>query len=423
MNAYDLEGITECSRRLKEITASLEMHNPMKAIAASFEVIKPETLDYFQNKAKANLSYLKNTQGLRDELLQIERSQIYAFSRLNDELIKGISASISTPMIEALNSSVAAFDYQGIAKSITSAFENTRITEAANIALLANSRQLTSLVASSFPRGLKTAIKNIDRQTAQVLSQSTSLQFDFNCLNFCIDGNQANNASIEAAKLLAHSLLLFDKFTDEDMVSFLNHCAMHPGLQLKHTVGRRLYEIVRNWSSFIDFQQDEYYHARKLDADTCPYSENEMCQTPRGMSGHGRFNNIGESHYYISDTREGAIAEIRNHARTGDYAIQVARVTPSKPIKMIDLSTNSPRNVFLDYCRYAPIHDDGTYIKREYLIPSFFATCCKDVGIEGIKYYGTKSYNNCVVWNDGYFKTKTFDFVNKDGSARAGIAL
>ena len=42
-------------------------------------------------------------------------------------------------------------------------------------------------------------------------------------------------------------------------------------------------------------------------------------------------------------------------------------------------------------------------LSREYLMPCYVSDCCEALGFEGIKYYGSKEYNNYVAWSDGYF--------------------
>lgn len=54
------------------------------------------------------------------------------------------------------------------------------------------------------------------------------------------------------------------------------------------------------------------------------------------------------------------------------------------------------------YLRFS-LTDKSDKMPKEYLIPCFVADCCKCIGFEGIKYYGSKEYNNYVVWDDGFF--------------------
>ena len=40
---------------------------------------------------------------------------------------------------------------------------------------------------------------------------------------------------------------------------------------------------------------------------------------------------------------------------------------------------------------------------KEYLLPNYVASCCREIGIDGIKYRST-GYNCCVLWKDDYFE-------------------
>ena len=153
----------------------------------------------------------------------------------------------------------------------------------------------------------------------------------------------------------------------------------------------------------IDFDHDTYYHARILPEGHCPYTENELRQAPYGVTWHGRFNYVGQSHYYFSDVQKGALLEVAKHSK--EKQVQIATLKPSRKIKMIDLSGElTTQNKFLEYCRFNPSPDQYPNIKREYLLPCYVANCCEMHGIEGIKYYGSKEYKNYVSWNDSYFK-------------------
>ena len=93
--------------------------------------------------------------------------------------------------------------------------------------------------------------------------------------------------------------------------------------------------------------------------------------------------------------------EVSKH--TKEPRVQIAKLRPTRPIRMIDLSQDlKTKNKFLDYCRFGATNTN-LHIQREYLLPCFVADCCRESGIEGIKYYGSKEYKNYVSWDDSYF--------------------
>lgn len=127
-----------------------------------------------------------------------------------------------------------------------------------------------------------------------------------------------------------------------------------------------------------------------------------MLKAPLNVSSHGRYNPIGKSCYYICETKEGAVAEIRKHSGGTKPDIQVVGLRAIKPAKIIDLSGEiKGTNRFIEHLRYTVDNEDGKIIK-EYLLPNFVASCCKRIGIDGIKYRST-GYNCYVLWADDYF--------------------
>lgn len=125
-----------------------------------------------------------------------------------------------------------------------------------------------------------------------------------------------------------------------------------------------------------------------------------MIRAHHGITSFGRFNHIGENYFYFSNQKGGAIEEVRKHSPQN--RVQVAELKSVNKIKMVDIS-HDKENTFLKYCRFPFDSKSVKKVPREYLIPAFFSNCCKLVGFDGIKYYGTKDYYNYVTWSDGHF--------------------
>lgn len=62
-------------------------------------------------------------------------------------------------------------------------------------------------------------------------------------------------------------------------------------------------------------------------------------------------------------------------------------------------------NEFIEHLRCSVENEEGKVV-HEYLLPNFVATCCKKLGIDGIRYKSSKSqdYNCIVLWKDDYFE-------------------
>lgn len=318
-------------------------------------------------------------------------------STLQWDALSAISKTCWTPEIAQLRTDLLDNNFSGLQTFISAL--NAPHIEAANIALLKSAQIFNSL---SLPSGLTSAVKGMHSPTAERLLHADNISYDSSSKTFYVEENPSAAASISETNIICSGLQLLAGLDEADLIEFLNHLSEYPNLALNHPVGQKISEIIAGWDSVIDFDCSEYFHARALPEGRCPYTHAELGQAPNGVTWHGRYNFVGESHYYFSDKIKGAILEVKKH--TKEPRIQIATVVPRKSVKMIDLSGDGTRNKFLEYCRFAPDTNNYSNIKREYLIPCFVANCCKFHGIEGIKYYGSKEYMNYVVWNDAYFK-------------------
>lgn len=196
---------------------------------------------------------------------------------------------------------------------------------------------------------------------------------------------------------------LFSDISLDELLSFESQLYEDVTFAMDHPVGKKIFDIIKGWNKFISFDADIYYHARKIGEGQAPFLDQEMMKAPTNISSHGRYNAIGKSCYYIAETKEGALAEISRHSGGKKVRIQVAGLKPIKTAKIIDLSGEiKGTNRFMEHMRFTVENQDGKIVKN-YLLPNFVASCCKRIGIDGIKYRST-GYNCCVLWKDDYFE-------------------
>ena len=179
-----------------------------------------------------------------------------------------------------------------------------------------------------------------------------------------------------------------------------------PMLAMQNEVGKKIYRIICDFPLRIGFDCNEYYHCRACLKDEAPYVWEQMKKAPYGVTRPGRFNHAGQAYFYFLDMQIGAETEIYKHMSDqdkNDLVLQIVKVGVSKNANIIDLSAKNMRglNTLLKYIRF-PLNEKGSN-PRVYLIPSFISMCCKNAGIDGIKYYGGKDYSNYVTWDDGYY--------------------
>ena len=135
-----------------------------------------------------------------------------------------------------------------------------------------------------------------------------------------------------------------------------------------------------------------------------PFVWDEMKKAPYGIPGVGRYNHIGQAFFYFADTKAGAESEILKHL-TDDEILQTVSFRANGTPKIIDLSGPKLRRLktFVKYIGYQ-VGEDNSKMPKMYLIPNYVSDCCRNCGIDGIKYYGGKDYSNYVTWDDHYYR-------------------
>ena len=269
---------------------------------------------------------------------------------------------------------------------------------AQNLAVL---RMIPNYTSLDLPRGSKRVLKSLTKTAAGRLTQTDEILFDPEERNFYHKDTPGQKVTADQITVVASSMELFADIGFDELVSFESQLYEAPVFAMEHPVGKKIFAIIQGWNQFTDFEDITYYHARKIEKDKAPFLDCEMLKAPRNVSSHGRYNEVGKSCYYIAETKEGAVNEIIKHSGGTRPDIQVAGLTPMRHAKIIDLSEEGKGNRFLEHLRFTVDNDEGKIIK-EYLLPNFVASCCKRLGIEGIRYKST-GYNCCVLWRDDYF--------------------
>lgn len=251
----------------------------------------------------------------------------------------------------------------------------------------------------------KQVLKSLSKTAARKLPQTGRVVFDSNEKELCCKNSPGWMLIGDRGQItvVTSSQEVFADISLDDLLSFESLLYDDNTFAIEHPVGKKIFEIIKGWNQFINFDSITYYHARKLEKGKRPFLDQEMLKVPINTSSHGRYNAIGKSCYYISETKEGAITEIRKHNSSTKLGIQVAGLKPIKSAKIIDLSEEvKGTNRFIEHLRFSVENEEGKLIK-EYLLPNFVASCCKKIGIDGIK-YKCIGYNCCVLWKDDYFE-------------------
>ena len=253
------------------------------------------------------------------------------------------------------------------------------------------------------PRGSKTVLKSLTKSSAEKLTKTEDILFDPKEKFFFHRASPEKKVTVDQVKVVESSQILFSDISFDELISFESQLYEDVTFALHHPVGKKIFEIISGWNNFINFDADIYYHARKLEEGQAPFLDHEMMMAPANISAHGRYNAIGKSCYYIAETKKGALCEISKHSGRKKIRIQVVGLRPVKSAKIIDLSEKIKGiNRFIEHLRLTVENENGKIV-RNYLLPNFVASCCKRLGIDGIK-YNSGEYNCCVLWKDDYFE-------------------
>ena len=253
------------------------------------------------------------------------------------------------------------------------------------------------------PRGSKKVLKSLTKTTAKKLMESDKIQFDPKGKNFYHKESPDVKFSADQITVVESSLELFEEFSLDSLLSFESKLEQNYAFASRHPVGVRIFEMLENWNYFVSFENITYYHARPLDEHQRPYHDFKMMRAPMNVSAHGRYNEVGRSCYYIAEDKEGALKEIYKHSGGTKPRVQVIGLKAVKLVKLLDLSGEAKKtNRFIEHMRFTVETEVGKTV-LEYLLPNYVASCCKEIGIDGIR-YKSSGYNCCVLWKDDYFE-------------------
>lgn len=323
----------------------------------------------------------------------------------NYSYLAAIESLKITPMLDSIRNAIINTNYFECFSVINETLRANYL-DIADMSFIKNTDLINSKDTNiKYPIGFKSAIRNLNVSTLNQISDSNDFVFEMKTSSFIDRNNEEAKATSNGMNVLCSGVKIFNALepeyiTEVELINFMSLLQDRPTQVMLDKVGIKIKDIIANKTSQIDFDCDQYYHSRAFEENQeRPFTADEMVKAPSGVTGPGRYNHPGQAYYYFSNKQKGAESEVRLHNK--GRKIQTSVVAKNKPIHMIDLSGEvKSANTFLKYIRFPATGK----IPKEYLLPCFVSDCCRDLGIEGIKYYGSQEYSNYVVWNDGYFK-------------------
>lgn len=72
---------------------------------------------------------------------------------------------------------------------------------------------------------------------------------------------------------------LFGEISLDDLLGFESQLYEDRTFAIVHPVGKKIFDIIKNWDKFINFDSSTYYHARELKDAHRPFLNQEMMKT------------------------------------------------------------------------------------------------------------------------------------------------
>lgn len=335
-----------------------------------------------------------------------ERIDINLYTERINKLFASIR-DIQTPFSDGIKNALIKSDLNRLYSAIGDVVKSKYIANE-DFAVLKKTNLLSEIGEDLYiPKGLKTSIKDLNSYSSEMLVDNKSIMYGTfeNCF---INTESINKVSCSSKEMnvVCSTKALFDNiegeefFSEEELMDFLNYLDEKTSLGLKHTVGRKIYALLDNKIDRISFDKSVYFHGRIVKDGSSPFTKSQMGVAPTGIMNPGRYNHPGQSYYYFSDTIDGCVTELGKHNKLD--TVQIALLRPNNQISMIDLSgTIKHAKTLLRYIRFQKGNEP---VPKAYLIPCFISDCCRDIGIEGIKFRGSNDYNNYVCWENKYLE-------------------
>lgn len=405
-----IRGISIVYDRMNSIALSDEILQKINNLSRSIAKLESTVALYNSSEFKKGLQdivrwHMSNIRAIDDRITQYE-SQYKSLVNACVASLAIIENSAYTDMLASTQHFLKTFDYDGILSNVTKTLSSSLI-ESADISFLKLSDFGESLLQNTVaPKGLATVIRDLNKCTAIYISKCEDISYEVATRKFVVESDFSSKATAKEMNVICSGAEVLndggdERITTSELMSFLSVLENTRTFASQHKTGQKIHDLLREDAPQIDFDSEEYYHARALGEGTCPYTYVEMLNAPIGVTGPGRFNYPGQSYYYFSDSLKGAVSEIRKHACKAQA--QVAIIRPIKKIRLLDLSGKlRGATSFLKYIRFDVTNMNST-MPREYLLPCFVSDCCRALGFDGIKYYGAKDYNNYVSWDAGFF--------------------
>lgn len=173
-----------------------------------------------------------------------------------------------------------------------------------------------------------------------------------------------------------------------------------PFLAYKDPLAKKIYKEIKEKTFPITKVNltESYFRARKVNNKDI-FDSSKMLNAPKGKPTEGRYNHSGQSHLYISESKETAIKEVAQN--DANFLVWVQEIKFENEFNnILDLTFDSTNistvenPLLLSLSMFNVLGSSKKnleYWRPDYFMTRYIMDCTKDLGYNGIKYNSTKT--------------------------------
>ena len=145
---------------------------------------------------------------------------------------------------------------------------------------------------------LPAAISNLNIQTLGYIGDIPDFRYDTKSKKFYTESSICHERTTTELNQAASALRLFEGISFDEILNLCNILYENPYFAAYTNIGKRVYQIIRDWPVSMTFDEPYYYRARIADSENELYLASDMMMPPEGIPSQGRYNEYGRSCFY-----------------------------------------------------------------------------------------------------------------------------
>lgn len=142
---------------------------------------------------------------------------------------------------------------------------------------------------------LPAAISNLNIQTLGYIGDIPDFRYDTKSKKFYTESSICHERTTTELNQAASALRLFEGISFDEILNLCNILYENPYFAAYTNIGKRVYQIIRDWPVSMTFDEPYYYRARIADSENELYLASDMMMPPEGIPSQGRYNEYGRS--------------------------------------------------------------------------------------------------------------------------------